>query len=101
LIIFLWGFHFFSKIQRPINRIFTLSPFLATHIVNTKAAEIACRIACKFVGIGINSTTNITVNLKMIRFSRTIFSIVILILFLSVESSNGYSDIDVKLFNQP
>ena len=35
----------------------------------------------------------------MIRFSRTIFPIFILILFLSTESSNGYSDIDVKLFN--
>ena len=34
----------------------------------------------------------------MIRFSKTIFPIV-LILFLSVESSNAYTDIDVKLFN--
>ena len=34
----------------------------------------------------------------MIHFSRTIFPTVILILFLSVESSNGYSDIDVILF---
>ena len=34
----------------------------------------------------------------MIRFSKTIFPIVF-ILFLSVESSNGYTDIDVKLFN--
>jgi len=38
-------------------------------------------------------------NLKMIRFPKTIFPIVILILFLSVESSNGYTNIDVKLFN--
>ena len=35
----------------------------------------------------------------MIRFSKTIFPIVILILFLSVESSNAYTDQDVKLFN--
>jgi Ankyrin repeats (3 copies) len=35
----------------------------------------------------------------MIHFFKTIFPIFILILFLSVESSNGYSDIDVKLFN--
>ena len=35
----------------------------------------------------------------MIRFSKTIFPIVILILFLSVESSNAYTDIDVKFFN--
>ena len=34
----------------------------------------------------------------MIRFSKTIFPIVF-ILFLSVESSNAYTDIDVKLFN--
>ena len=38
-------------------------------------------------------------NTKMIRFSKSMFLIVILTLFLSVESSNGYSDIDVKLFN--
>ena len=35
----------------------------------------------------------------MIRFPKTIFPIVILILFLSVISSNGYTDQDVKLFN--
>lgn len=35
----------------------------------------------------------------MIHFFKTISPTVILILFLSVESSNGYSDIDVKLFN--
>jgi len=41
----------------------------------------------------------LAMNLKMIRFPKTIFPIVILILFLSVESSNGYTNIDVKLFN--
>mgnify|MGYP003971737921 FL=1 len=64
LIFFLWGFHFFRKIQRPINRIFALWPFLATNMVNSQAAKIACRIACKFVGIGMNSREKSTVESK-------------------------------------
>ena len=35
----------------------------------------------------------------MTPFPKTIFPLVILVLFLSVESSNAYTDIDVKLFN--